>query len=147
MPPLLLQPRSTRFSSSSHLYSVQLYNARVNQYSQSFIPFSGKLWNSLTASIFPSSCDLTSFKRFQDICPRFLANSFLILKGTDIQVGLFSNLLLPLANSLSCIKKKKYTSSCTSESCFETTLEYLSKLRRKPILLTSVTMFLHCLFF
>ncbi|MPC83324.1 hypothetical protein E2C01_078032 [Portunus trituberculatus] len=60
---LLLWHRCTRLSSSSHTYSVQLSNTRVNQYSQSFIPFSGKLWNSLPASVFPSSCDLTSFKR------------------------------------------------------------------------------------
>ncbi|MPC30754.1 hypothetical protein E2C01_024023 [Portunus trituberculatus] len=51
------------FSSSSHSYSVQLSNTRVNQYSQLFILFSGKLWNSLPASVFPSSYDLTSFKR------------------------------------------------------------------------------------
>ncbi|MPD03931.1 hypothetical protein E2C01_099590 [Portunus trituberculatus] len=42
---------------------VQLFNARVNQYSQSFIPFSGKLWNFLPVSVFPISYDLTSFKR------------------------------------------------------------------------------------
>ncbi|MPC24953.1 hypothetical protein E2C01_018047 [Portunus trituberculatus] len=29
----------------------------------SFIPFSGKLWNFLPAPVFPSSYDLTSFKR------------------------------------------------------------------------------------
>ncbi|MPC57585.1 hypothetical protein E2C01_051568 [Portunus trituberculatus] len=33
-------------------------NARVNQYSQSFIPFSGKLWNSLPDYVFPTSYDL-----------------------------------------------------------------------------------------
>ncbi|MPC35890.1 hypothetical protein E2C01_029327 [Portunus trituberculatus] len=64
MPPLFLRPRCTKLSSFSHSYSVQLPNARVNQYFQSFIPFSvGKLWNSLLASVFPTSCDLTSFKR------------------------------------------------------------------------------------
>ncbi|MPC17383.1 hypothetical protein E2C01_010237 [Portunus trituberculatus] len=62
MPPLLLWPRFTWLSSSSHPYSVHLSNARVNQYFQSFIPFSGKLWNSLPASVFPTY-DLTSFKR------------------------------------------------------------------------------------
>ncbi len=40
MPPLLPRPRCTRLSSFSHPYSVHLSNARVNQYSQSFIPFS-----------------------------------------------------------------------------------------------------------
>ncbi|MPC16970.1 hypothetical protein E2C01_009814 [Portunus trituberculatus] len=63
MSPLLLRPRCTRHSSSSHPYSVLLPNGRVNQYSQSFIPFSGKLWNSLPVSVFPTSYDLTSFKR------------------------------------------------------------------------------------
>ncbi|MPC27386.1 hypothetical protein E2C01_020556 [Portunus trituberculatus] len=61
--PLLLRLRCTRLSSSSHSYSVQLTNARVNQHSHSFIPFSGKLWNSLPTSVFLSSYDFTSFKR------------------------------------------------------------------------------------
>ncbi|MPC52022.1 hypothetical protein E2C01_045881 [Portunus trituberculatus] len=38
-------------------------NTIVNQYSQSFIPFSCKLWNSLPAYVFPSSYDLLSFKK------------------------------------------------------------------------------------
>ena len=63
MPPLLPRPRCTRLSSFSHPYSVHLSNARVNQYSKSFIPFTGKLWNSLPASVFPPSYDLDSFKR------------------------------------------------------------------------------------
>ncbi|MPC44350.1 hypothetical protein E2C01_038023 [Portunus trituberculatus] len=54
-PPLLLRPCCTRLSFSFHPYSVQLPNARVNQYFQSFITFAGKLWNSLPASVFPSS--------------------------------------------------------------------------------------------
>ncbi|MPC20807.1 hypothetical protein E2C01_013767 [Portunus trituberculatus] len=61
--PLLLRPRCTRFPSSSNPYIVQPSNTRVNHYSQSFIPFTGKLWNSLPASVFPYSYDLTSFKR------------------------------------------------------------------------------------
>ena len=63
VPPLLLQPRCTRLGSSSHPYSVILSNAGVNQYSQSFIPFSGKLCNYLPASIFPPPYDLNCFKR------------------------------------------------------------------------------------
>ena len=63
MPPPLLRPRCTRLSTLSHPYSVQLSNARVNQYSHSFIPFTGKLWNSLPFAVFPSSYDLNSFKR------------------------------------------------------------------------------------
>ena len=63
MPPLLPRPHCTRLASSSHPYFVHLSNARVNQYSQSFIPFSGKLWNSLPASVFPPAYDLNCFKR------------------------------------------------------------------------------------
>ena len=64
MPALLPRPRCTRLASFSHPpYSVHLSNARVNQYSQSFIPFSGKLWNSLPASVFPPAYVLNCFKR------------------------------------------------------------------------------------
>ena len=62
LPPPLPRPRCTRLSSHSHPYSVHLTNARVNQYLHSFIPFTGKLWNSLPVSIFPHSYNLTSFK-------------------------------------------------------------------------------------
>ena len=62
LPPPLPRPRCTRLSSHSHPYSVHLTNARVNQYLHSFIPFTGKLWNSLPFSIFPLSYNLTSFK-------------------------------------------------------------------------------------
>ena len=51
MPTLLPLARCTRFS-FSHPYSVHLSNARVTQYSQSFITLSGKLWNSLPGSLF-----------------------------------------------------------------------------------------------
>ena len=53
----------TRLSTSSHLYSVHLPNARVNQYLHSFIPCTGKPWNSLPLSVFPPAYDLNSFKR------------------------------------------------------------------------------------
>ena len=75
MPPLLPQPRCTRLASSSHPYSVYLSNARVNQYFQSFIPFSGKLWNSLPASVFPPAYDLNcSREKYQDTYPILLAH-------------------------------------------------------------------------
>ena len=63
VPPLLPRPYCTRLASSSQPYSIQLSNERVNQYFQSFIPFSGKLWNSLPASVFPPAYDLNCFKR------------------------------------------------------------------------------------
>ena len=71
MPLLLPRPQCTRLASFSHPYSVHLSNARINQDSQSFIPFSGKLWNSLPAYVFPPAFDLNSFKRerYQDIYP------------------------------------------------------------------------------
>ncbi len=37
--------------------------ARVNQYLLSFFPLTGKLWNSLPASVFPPVYDLSAFKR------------------------------------------------------------------------------------
>lgn len=52
--------KSFHFLSS---YSVHFFNARVNQYFQLFIPFFGKIWNSLpTFDIFLSN-NLNSFKR------------------------------------------------------------------------------------
>ena len=63
LPCLLPRLRCTRISTSSHPYSVHLHNARVNQYLHSFIRSSGKLWNSLPLSVFPSAYDLNSFKR------------------------------------------------------------------------------------
>ena len=60
IPPVFLQPHYTRLSSSSHPYSVQFSNARVNPYSQSFIPFSCKLWNSLPASVSTTSYGFNS---------------------------------------------------------------------------------------
>ena len=62
MPTHLPRPRCTRFSTSSHPYFVHLSNARVNQYLHSFIPYTGKLWNSLCLFYLPAY-DLNSFKR------------------------------------------------------------------------------------
>ena len=63
MPPLLPWIRYTRLSISSDPYSVHLSNARVNQYLYSFIPYTGKLWNFLPLSVFPTVYDLNCFKR------------------------------------------------------------------------------------
>ena len=59
MSPPLPGPRCTRLSTCSHPYSVHLSNARVNQYLHSFIPFTGKVCNSLPLTAY----DLKSFKR------------------------------------------------------------------------------------
>ena len=58
-----LRLRCTRLATSCHPYSVHLSTAGVNQYLHSFIPYTGKLWNSLPLSIFPPVYDLNSFKR------------------------------------------------------------------------------------
>ena len=63
MPPFLLRPRYTKLSTFSHPYSVHLSNARVNQYLHSFIPDTGKLWNSLTLSVFLPAYYLKSIKK------------------------------------------------------------------------------------
>ena len=63
MPPLLPRPRNTCLSSHAHPYTVQTPFARVNQYLQSFLPSTGKLWNRLPASVFPSDYGLNAFKR------------------------------------------------------------------------------------
>ncbi len=60
IPPLLPRPRCKRLSSQAHSYTVQTPYARVNQ---SFFPCTGKLWNSLPASVFPPVYDLNAFKR------------------------------------------------------------------------------------
>ena len=57
----------TRLSSSSHHHSVHLYNARVNQYPHSFILLAGKLWSSMSASVFPSSYDFNFFKEISTL--------------------------------------------------------------------------------
>merc|ERR1712035_134538 len=62
MSPPLWWPRCTRLSTYSHSFSVQLSNVRVNQYLHSFIPFTGKLWNSFPESVFPFAFDLYSSK-------------------------------------------------------------------------------------
>ncbi len=63
MSPLLLRPRCNYLASAAPTYSIPIPRVRVNRYSQCFIPFTGKLWNSLPLYIFPSSFDLDSFKR------------------------------------------------------------------------------------
>ncbi len=63
MPPLLPRSSCTRFSSHAHSYTVQTPYAGVNHYLLSFLPLTDKLWNSLSASVFPPVYDLNVFKR------------------------------------------------------------------------------------
>ncbi len=61
--PPLTRRRCTRLSSQAHSYTVQIPYGRVNQYILSFVPVTGKLWNSLPYSVFPHVYDLNAFKR------------------------------------------------------------------------------------
>ena len=61
MPPPIPQSCCTRLS-TSHPYYIHISNTRVYQYLHSFIPYTGKLWNSLLLSVFSPDYDLNSFK-------------------------------------------------------------------------------------
>jgi hypothetical protein len=63
MPPSLRRARTTRLSTQSHPFSVQLSDPRLNRYSLSYMYTTGKVWNTLPSSIFPPSYDLHTFKR------------------------------------------------------------------------------------
>ncbi|KAL7641311.1 UNVERIFIED_CONTAM: hypothetical protein RMT77_008449 [Armadillidium vulgare] len=63
IPPPLRRARATRLSTQSHPFSVQLSNPRLNRYAQSYMYSTGKVWNTLPFSIFPTSYDLNTFKR------------------------------------------------------------------------------------
>ena len=62
IPPPMARPRSTLQASFAHKYCVELYNARINRFSDGFFPSTSRLWNSLP-SVFPVSFNLPSFKR------------------------------------------------------------------------------------
>ncbi|KAL7629944.1 UNVERIFIED_CONTAM: hypothetical protein RMT77_014945 [Armadillidium vulgare] len=63
IPPPLRRARATRLSTQSHPFSVQLSDPRLNRYAQSYIYSTGKVWNTLPSSVFPTSFDLHTFKR------------------------------------------------------------------------------------
>ena len=63
IPPPMARPRSTRQTSFAHNYCVELSNARINQFSDGFLPSTSCLWNSLPSSVFLASFNLPSFKR------------------------------------------------------------------------------------
>src|ERR1044072_3127835 len=63
IPPPLRRARATRLSTQSHPFSVQLSAPRLNRYAQSYIYSTGKVWNTLPSSVFPTSFDLHTFKR------------------------------------------------------------------------------------
>src|SRR6201990_1832381 len=63
IPPPLRRARATRLSTHSHPFSVQLSDPTLNHYAHSYMCFTGKVWNALPLSVFPTSFDLHTFKR------------------------------------------------------------------------------------
>ncbi|KAL7640936.1 UNVERIFIED_CONTAM: hypothetical protein RMT77_008073 [Armadillidium vulgare] len=63
IPPPLRRARATRLSTQSHPLSVQLSDHRLKSYALSYMYSTGKVWNTLPSSIFPTSYDLHTFKR------------------------------------------------------------------------------------
>ncbi|KAL7638527.1 UNVERIFIED_CONTAM: hypothetical protein RMT77_011097 [Armadillidium vulgare] len=63
IPPPLKRDNATRLSTQSHHFSVQLSDPRLNRYTQSYMYSTGKVWNTLPLSIFPTSYDFYIFKR------------------------------------------------------------------------------------
>ncbi|KAL7633439.1 UNVERIFIED_CONTAM: hypothetical protein RMT77_016310 [Armadillidium vulgare] len=63
IPPPLRRPCATRLSTQSHPFSVQLSDPRLNRYAHSYMYSTGKVWNTLPLSVFPTSYDLHTFKR------------------------------------------------------------------------------------
>jgi len=63
VPPPLRRPRSTRQATTSHRFSVDIANSRINRFSDCFFPTVSRLWNSLPSSVFPNSYNLSLFKR------------------------------------------------------------------------------------
>ena len=60
--PPLRRALATRLPTQSHPFSVQLSDPRLNRYAQSYMKSTGKVWNTLPSSIFPTSYDLHTFK-------------------------------------------------------------------------------------
>jgi len=62
LPPTKVWPRHSRLAASSHQFCVEVGNSRIVRSGASFFPSTAKLWNSIPASVFPSSYNLSSFK-------------------------------------------------------------------------------------
>ena len=54
--------RSTRFADSQHSFAVKLEKWRTTSFANTFVPMTSRNWNSLPASIFPSTYNLQTFK-------------------------------------------------------------------------------------
>ena len=62
IPPKACYARSTRFTDSQHSFAVKLEKCRTTSFTNTFVPMPSRNWNSLTASIFPSTYNLQTFK-------------------------------------------------------------------------------------
>ena len=62
IPPKACFARSTLFADSQHSFAIKLEKCRTTSFADAFVPMTSKNWNSLPASIFPSTYNLQTFK-------------------------------------------------------------------------------------
>ena len=62
IPPKACFARSTRFADSQHSFAVKLEKCPTTSFTNTFILMTSRNWNSLPASIFPSTYNLQTFK-------------------------------------------------------------------------------------
>ena len=62
IPPKACFTRSMRFADSQHSFAVKLEKCRTTSFANRFVPMTSRNWNSLPASIFPSTYNLQTFK-------------------------------------------------------------------------------------
>ena len=62
IPPKACFARSTCFADSQHSFPVKLEKCRTTSFANTFVPMTSRNWNSLPASIFPSTYNLQTFK-------------------------------------------------------------------------------------
>ena len=62
IPPKACFARSTRFADSQRSFAVKLEKCRPTSFANTFVPMTSRNWNSLPASIFPSTYNLQTFK-------------------------------------------------------------------------------------
>jgi hypothetical protein len=63
IPPAPIHHRHTRGTLSEHPYTVDICRLRTGSFSSSFLNTTGRLWNSLPASMFPPTYNLNLFKK------------------------------------------------------------------------------------
>ena len=62
IPPKACFARSMRFADSQHSFVVKLEKCRTTSFANTFVPMTSGNWNSLPASIFPTTYNLQTFK-------------------------------------------------------------------------------------